>query len=176
MELPIVDENDVQIGTKGWDELGSEDIYRVSAVWITNSRGQILLAQRALTKKRSPGKWGAAAAGTVEAHETYETNIVKEIEEELGIHIPLSALTPGPKIFREVATGSYFCQWYLARCDKELSEFTYEPLEVMGIKWIDEEELRQSIAANPDHFTPIFASQYLDPVIQASKKVISKSI
>ena len=40
--------------------------YRVSALWVTDSKGRILLAQRVLTKRHNPGKWGRAVAGTVE--------------------------------------------------------------------------------------------------------------
>ncbi|MFA6422790.1 MAG: NUDIX domain-containing protein, partial [Candidatus Buchananbacteria bacterium] len=84
-KIIIVNENDEAIGHKERNELDFSDIYRVSGLWITNLKGEILLAQRAFTKNHDPGKWGPAAAGTVEEGEDYETNILKEAEEELGL-------------------------------------------------------------------------------------------
>ena len=64
MEKPdiiIVDENDNIIGHKKRGTLDKKDIYRVSALWIQNPKGDILLAQRKFTKKHHPGRWGPAA-------------------------------------------------------------------------------------------------------------------
>ncbi|GAF94063.1 unnamed protein product, partial [marine sediment metagenome] len=80
-KIIIVDDNDKIIGYKERDTLKREDIYRVSALWITNSHGEILLARRHHTKSHRPRKWGPAVAGTVDAGETYEDNIIKEAEE-----------------------------------------------------------------------------------------------
>src|SRR3989338_6686941 len=85
-QIPIVNDRDVGIGYKFREEITKEDIYRVSALWVTNSQVMILLAKRALTKKNSPGEWGPAVSGTVDKGETYEGNIYREAEEELGLN------------------------------------------------------------------------------------------
>ena len=85
-KFTIVDENDNIIAQKERANIKPEDIYRVAALWVTNSKGDILLAQRALSKKHDPGKWGPAVAGTVEERETYRANIIKETSEEIGLH------------------------------------------------------------------------------------------
>lgn len=54
--IPIVNDNDKIIGYKPRDDRNTKDMYRVSALWITNSKGDILLAQRAFTKKHNPLK------------------------------------------------------------------------------------------------------------------------
>jgi len=155
MLLPIVDENDNEIGLKERDDLLRADIYRVSCVWITDSNGRHLLAQRALTKKHSPGKWGPAAAGTVEAGETYESNIIKEIEEELGISLSVEELRMGPKIKCERETSTYFSQWYFALVDKDVSEFVFPEREVMALRWFTEEEFREALVERPEDFLQI---------------------
>gem|GEM_PF-4468273 len=53
-QVIIVDKDNNIIGHKSRSELTSEDIYRVSAVRITDENGKILLGQRALTKKKNP--------------------------------------------------------------------------------------------------------------------------
>ena len=84
-KIIIVDKNDKIIGYKIRGTLDKNGIYRVSALWITNSLGEILLARRSRKKDKHPLKWGPAVAGTVEEGETYEQNIVKEAWEELGL-------------------------------------------------------------------------------------------
>lgn len=59
-QIVIVDDNDIVIGLKDRSEIKSLDIYRVSALWVVNNEGDVLLAQRAFNKKNNPGKWGPA--------------------------------------------------------------------------------------------------------------------
>lgn len=56
-QLIIVNDKDEVIGSRGREEILPDDIYRISCLWITNSKNQILLAQRNLNKKHNPGKW-----------------------------------------------------------------------------------------------------------------------
>ncbi|KND47247.1 MAG: putative NTP pyrophosphohydrolase [Parcubacteria bacterium C7867-004] len=152
MKIPVVDRDDTVIGLKERDDLTKGDISRVSALWITNSKGEYLLAQRALTKRHSPGKWGPAVAGTVEEGETYEINIIKETQEEIGITLSVQELLSGPKVLRKPGTGYYFVQWYFAVVDKDLSGFTYPENEVTGLRWVSDHELRTNLAGHGDEY------------------------
>lgn len=145
----IVDEKDNIIGSKERDAVKARDIYRVSALWITNSKDEILLACRALTKSHSPGKWGPAVAGTVEESETYYSNITKEAKEELG----LENIEPkvGPKI-KVAKNYTYFCQWYLLEIDKPAEEFKIQKEEVEELKWVSKKYLLDEIKNNSDNF------------------------
>jgi len=51
-KIIIVNKNDKIIGYKERGTLKSSDIYRVSSLWIQNSQGKILLAQRSFNKKK----------------------------------------------------------------------------------------------------------------------------
>jgi isopentenyldiphosphate isomerase len=113
----IVNDQDQIIGYKERGTIAQEDIYRVSALWVTNSHGDILLAQRAFTKSHDPGKWGPAVAGTLDEGETYERNIIKETEEEIGLKNIVPIL--GPKV-RERGKHNYFDQWYTLITDKKI--------------------------------------------------------
>ena len=50
-EVIIVDEKDNIISYKERKSISQKDIYRVSALWIMNSKGDSLLAQRSFNKK-----------------------------------------------------------------------------------------------------------------------------
>lgn len=150
VKLPIVDENDNLIEYKEREKINyQEDIYRVSALWIVNSKGEVLLAKRAATKTQDPNKWGPAVAGTVDKGESYEQNIIKEAEEELGLKE--IAFEKGRKT-RVQGRYNYFCQWFILKTDKDISEFKIEQDEVSEIKWWAKKELKEQLKANPDLF------------------------
>lgn len=148
-KIVIVDENDNVIGYKDRDAVKEGDIYRVSALWITNSNGDSLLARRALTKSHDPGKWGPAVAGTVEEGEDYESNIRKEAKEEIGLDSLMPLAWPKERVSEE---HNYFVQWYLLKIDNSEKEFVVNRNEVEEVKWFSREELRREVQANPDQF------------------------
>lgn len=147
--LTIVDAHDNPIGTKRRGEITPEDTYRVSALWLTNSRGDVLLAQRKWNKKNDPGKWGPAVAGTVEAHETYGQNIIKEAAEEIGL--TGVDFTLGPKTFSS-APYKFFCQWYFAKVDQPAGDFKIEADDLEAVAWFPRQKLLDQLSHNPEIF------------------------
>lgn len=149
MKTIVVDETDSVLGVKDDKTITHNDIYRVSSLWLTNSLDQVLIAQRKLTKRNDPGKWGPAVSGTLEESETYETNIYKEAEEEIG----LSGVEfqPGPKIFND-DVYRYFVQWFTCQIDWPLDKFTIQTDEVEQIAWINRLELLRDVKTNPDKY------------------------
>jgi len=161
--IAIVDENDSPIGFKERSALENGDIYRVSALWLTNSAGEVLMAQRAFTKKNDPGLWGPAVAGTVDEGEGYEENIVKETREEIGLEITIEQLKVGPKIRRH-GKNNYFSQWYFYSVDMPAGKFTIPHQEVVQVRWFPVEELKKRIKDTPQEFIPsanLWAEQFL---------------
>lgn len=156
-KIIIVNNNDKIIGYKERSSLKEDDIYRVSALWITNSKNQILLARRHRSKSHHPGKWSFAVAGTVDEGETYDDNIIKEAEEELGLRNTKPKLGPKIKINNEY---HHFTQCYTLKIDKAINEFKIQADEVEEIKWFSPEELKQLLQNQPDEFVPPM-QQYL---------------
>lgn len=148
----IVDENDKFLFTKDRSKLTYEDIYRVSALWLTNSKGQVLLSQRKLNEKHDPGKWGPAAAGTLEGQESYEDNLLKESQEEIGLTGVRFSL--GPKQFSDTGEHKFFVQWFLSKSDRDIADFITQETEVEQIAWMSLKELRRELKDNPSKFVP----------------------
>lgn len=149
MRIPIVDENDDIIEYRERDNRDLNAIYRVSSLWITDTNGNILLARRAFNKSHDPGKWGPAVAGTVEEGETYEQNIIKEAEEEIGLKNikPIFGIKK-----RRNTKWNYFVQDFLLTLPAGFSDFKIQEDEVAEIKWFSEEELKKELKENPDDF------------------------
>lgn len=148
--IPIVDENDQIVGHKDRADIDHErEIYRVAALWLTNSAGEVLIAQRKLSKDKDPGMWGPAVSGTVEQDETYEVNIYKEAEEEIGLTQVEFKL--GPKT-RVRIPRNFFSQWFTATVDKLIEEFRIAEEEVEQIKWVSFDDLARDVEDNPGNY------------------------
>lgn len=157
MKIPIVNEQDEIIGYEDRENMDPKNITRVSALWVTDKENNILLARRALSKKNNPGIWGPAVAGTVEEGKTYEENVIKEAEEEIG----LVGLQPvlGPKN-RVSSSHEYFGQWFTVVVDHNYS-FIKQDEEVEEIRWFTKEEILKFLDEKPEMFSKNFRN-YLD--------------
>lgn len=149
MKIPIVNEDDEIIEYKERNNIKSDDIYRVSFLWVTDTEGNVLLARRAFNKSHDPGKWGPAVAGTVEEGETYESNIIKEIEEEIGLK-KVRLITGIKK--RSKTQWNYFSQEFLLILPKGFNDFKIQEDEVAEVKWFSREELIKQLKEKPDDF------------------------
>jgi isopentenyldiphosphate isomerase len=145
----IVNEDNEIIGTKVRNEITKNDIYRVSALWLENNKGETLIAQRSFKKKNNPGVWGPAVAGTNEEGETFESNIYKEAEEEIG----LTGETFDKRDLRRVSLDhNYFGQWFFLKKDISIDQLKIQKSEVEQLKWINIDELMEDYKTNPKNY------------------------
>lgn len=151
MEIPVVNNRDEIIGYKKREELDlASDIVRSASLWITNSNGQVLLAQRKFTKRTDPGKWAEAVGGTVDGKDSYEDTVYREAEEELGISG--KKFDVGLKQFVSGPPNSYFVQWYRVVLDWPIEKFVPQESEVEQIAWWKLEDLERDMAMHPERY------------------------
>lgn len=60
-------------------------LHRATYVIVENSKGEILIQKRSMSKDVYPGYYDPTTGGVVKAGETYEENVVREIYEEIGV-------------------------------------------------------------------------------------------
>ena len=149
-KIVIVDETDKIIGSVQRRNLLPGQIYRVAALFITNSRKEILLAKRALSKDKDPGLWGPAAAGTLAEGESYEVNIKKEAREELGL--TGINLKKGPKQ-RVTFPFNHFTQWFFLTLNAPISHFKIQREEVDSVSWISFEDCKRRVEKDDPSLT-----------------------
>jgi 8-oxo-dGTP pyrophosphatase MutT (NUDIX family) len=150
--INIVDKDDNIVGTKRRDEITENDIIRVSSLWVEDSNGNVLLQQRAFKKSRGGGQWQSAVAGTVESHETYLENIIKESEEEIGL-TDFTPLEVG-KILVQEPDGKFgrIVTFYKTVCAKPIEDFTLEVGEAEQLKWMNKDELLIDLDLHPQKY------------------------
>lgn len=151
--MVVVNQADEEIGLKSYADITHDDIYRVSALWLSDfNTGDCLLTQRKWAKHIDPGKWMAAASGTIEEGESYDENIVHEVEEEIGLNN--LELKKGPKEYNDDGQHRYFTQWYRAEVDKEKIDIKIQEDEVEDYAWVSKQQLIEDVATNPHKFVP----------------------
>ena len=115
--------------------------YRLSIhIWITNSKGELLIQRRSPNKKMFPNMWnetgGAAASG-----ETSEITCAREFEEELGVKPDMSKAELIGTIKRKF---DYIDVWHIEQ-DIDLNGINMQEDEVSEVKYVTLEELNQII-------------------------------
>ncbi len=85
--FPLVDEQGNVIGKATRKEChgGTFWLHPVIHLHIFNSKGELFLQKRAMTKDTQPGKWDTAVGGHVDYGEDIETALQREAFEELGV-------------------------------------------------------------------------------------------
>jgi isopentenyl-diphosphate delta-isomerase len=157
MKVIVVDKEDNIIGYKDRYDRNPNDIIRIAGLWMFNSKGEVLIAQRAINKQSNPGKWTASVGGTLEEGETYLTNIIKETKEEVGVSVEEKDLIVGPH--RMISVGhNCFCQAYFTKIDLPESSFVLQKEEVEKVRWISIDDLLAWSKEKPEDFAPFFQS------------------
>lgn len=92
--VAIVDQNDVVIGSEKRSEMRLRHlIHRATFILVFNSKGQLFVQKRSLSKDLYPGYYDLTTGGVVLADEGYNISAKRELEEELGISgTPLESL------------------------------------------------------------------------------------
>lgn len=167
-EIIIVDKDDKIIGFKNREKLDYEkDIYRVSALWINDEDGNVLLSQRSFNKKHHPGLFGPAVAGTVERGESYFENITKETREELGLkNVEIKEI--GKHLLESKYT--HFTTWYKTIIDKN-TDLGTQKSEVASVRWFSENELRGLFEKNPEMFLSSLLENF-DEILKMSETIV----
>jgi isopentenyl-diphosphate Delta-isomerase len=90
-KVVLVDEQDNEVGTMEKMEAHEKALlHRAFSVFIFNSKGQMLLQQRALSKYHSGGLWTNACCSHPYPNEAVELAATRRLQEEMGFVTPLN--------------------------------------------------------------------------------------
>lgn len=163
MELiQIVDENGNFTG-KIMDKEEAHNknlLHNEVACFIINDKNQVLLQKRSSNKRFYPGVW-ALCAGHVDAYETLEDAMLREIEEEVGLIVSKSDLHYYSE--RKIAlrdTNSHITYFYYVKCNKKEKDFKIQEEELAEVKWFDIDLVVDMIRNNDENI--VFKESMID--------------
>ena len=147
----VVDENDRLLREASRAEVHGDNLpHRAVHVLIFNEKGEILLQKRGRWKDRHPLRWDSSAAGHVNAGEEYDETARRELDEELGITVPLERIG---KLSASERTDQEFICIYRGR---HTGTFKMEPAEIETVQFFPPEIVDGWIAARPNNFATAF--------------------
>jgi 8-oxo-dGTP diphosphatase len=98
---------------------------------LADEGGRYLFIQRGPEVKRSPG-WWCFVGGEVEAGETLEAAMAREVLEEVGLRVAVEE-----KVHECVSpNGEHLLHWFLTRLEPPGQEPVPHPREVAEIRWL----------------------------------------
>ena len=154
--LILVDENDQPQGKMEKLEVHQKGkLHRAFSVFLFNSKGELLLQQRAAEKYHSPGLWSNTCCSHPRYGEALEDAVDRRLKEELGIF---------------TQTKLAFSFIYKIHFDNGLTEHELDhvftgvtddipapnPAEVKAWKYMSIEELQHDLKENPQLYTGWF--------------------
>ncbi|OPY62216.1 MAG: Isopentenyl-diphosphate Delta-isomerase [Pelotomaculum sp. PtaU1.Bin065] len=152
----LVDENDNIIGTvKKMNAHTNPRLHRAFSIFIQNSKGELLIQQRAEQKYHCPGLWANTCCSHPRPDETLGEATSRRLWEEMGFNTKMEEI---------------FSFIYKTEFDNGLTEHEYDHVfvgkwdgtpkinlsEVADYKWISKDILKEDINKNPARYTVWF--------------------
>lgn len=182
--IDILDRNGIPTGKKALkQDIHKHGYYHNTVhIWFYTENGDILLAQRAASKLICPNLWDVSVAGHVDAGETLITAAIREINEELGIHINEVDLVPIGVFLHENeynngAIKDYeFHNVYITELKCKLKDLNIDKNEVQAIKTVTFDEFEQLLDNSNTNLHFISSNRiYYEFVIQEIKNQLTSS-
>ena len=151
-QVILVDSEDNQIGVE--EKLKAHQdakLHRAFSIYIFNSRGELLIQQRALGKYHCPGIWANTCCSHPRPDDKLEDAVHRRLVEEMGFDTELSEVMKFVyKVeFENGLTENEFLHVLIGEADASV---VMNPEEVNDYRWISISDLKKDIAENPDKY------------------------
>src|SRR6202161_433274 len=153
--LILVDEADREVGhlDKAQCHQGRGVLHRAFSLLIFNDAGELLLQQRAASKRLWPLYWSNSCCSHPRRAETMDAAIHRRLNEELGLRCPLHFLFKFQYQAQFDATGAEneLCSVFFGRSSDAVK---INVDEILTWRWVSPEALQMEMAAGAGNFTP----------------------
>jgi isopentenyl-diphosphate Delta-isomerase len=159
--LILVDEADREVGhlSKAKCHDGQGVLHRAFSLLIFNDEGELLLQQRASSKRLWPLYWSNSCCSHPRRAESMETAIHRRLYEELGLRCSLQFLFKFQyqAQFESAGSEQELCSVFIGRSSDPVKT---DPKEILAWRWIRPEVLQTELVGDPDKFTPWFKLEW----------------
>ena len=160
--LILVDAADHRVGemSKGRCHEGRGILHRAFSLLIFNAAGELLIQQRAPTKRLWPMYWSNSCCSHPRSGETMEVATHRRLYEELGVRCPLEFLFKFEYQAQFDATGAEheLCSVFIGRTSAPI---VVNAQEIIAWRWISTDALEAEFEAHGgQRFTPWFLIEW----------------
>ncbi len=160
--LILVDEADREVGhlSKAKCHDGQGVLHRAFSLLIFNDEGELLLQQRAPSKRLWPLYWSNSCCSHPRRAESMETAIHRRLYEELGLRCPLHFLFKFQyqAQFESAGSEQELCSVFIGRSRDPVRT---DPNEIRAVRWIAPQALQAELSGSEaDKYTPWFKLEW----------------
>jgi 16S rRNA (adenine1518-N6/adenine1519-N6)-dimethyltransferase len=149
--FPVVDKMDRILRHAARSKVHGDNLrHRAVHILIFNETGELYLQQRSRCKDRHPLLWDSSAAGHVMAGEGYDEAAKRELQEELGVNVPLKKVL---KLSASPQTGQEFIWLYRGQLRGNIRP---NRSEIESGAFLTPTMMDGWVAARPENFAPGF--------------------
>jgi isopentenyl-diphosphate delta-isomerase len=160
-ELILVDDRDRELGhlSKAACHDGAGVLHRAFSAFLFNAAGELLLQQRADSKRLWPGYWSNSCCSHPRRGESMQTATARRLSEELNLTADLrfAYRFQYQASFGELGSECELCHVFLGRIDDDVHPNSEE---ISAIRFVGADALDRELAENPERFTPWFKLEW----------------
>ncbi len=150
----IVNDQDEVVGLAPRADVHRKGLkHRAVHVFVFDEMGRLFIQKRSASKDTFPGRFDSSASGHVDSGEDYDACAVRELQEELGLSVPVDRLRKYFKIDACQETGWEFVWVYSLQGNLHPIINTSE---IENGEFLEVAAVRNLIAGHPDQCAPSF--------------------
>ena len=157
--IDIIDENGRELGiTKMKSEAHRDgDWHKAAHLWIVVG-DKVMMQKRSASKEFFPERFDVGCAGHVDAGESYEQALLREVEEELGVTIDEKDIVffEKRKLISKSAkddlTSNELIKVFFLKFDGTLEDMDFNKDEISELRLFGVSELRHLVKTKPEMF------------------------
>lgn len=153
-EVVLVDEENTVLGYMGKLEAHKQGLlHRAISIIIFNSKGEMLIQQRAYSKYHWAGIWSNTCCSHPRKEETFHEAADRRLYEELGFHTPLKEAFHFIYKASDKPSGLTEYEYDTVFTGVFDGEFEFNKEEVNAVKWMAVPDLLKDIEQYPDKYS-----------------------
>jgi isopentenyl-diphosphate Delta-isomerase len=160
-ELILVDENDNETGylSKALAHDGAGTLHRAFSVFLFNANGELLLQQRAASKRLWPEFWSNSCCSHPRRGESMEIATQRRLQDELNVQAELEYVYKFSyqADFGELGAEHELCHVYLGKLQDTVQA---NDQEIDSIRFVSAVDLEAEFESARDQFTPWFLKEW----------------
>lgn len=160
-QLILVDKDDRERGhlSKAACHDGAGVLHRAFSAFLFNAAGELLLQQRAASKRLWPGYWSNSCCSHPRRGESMNTATGRRLEDELNLAAELRFVYKFryQASYADLGSEHELCHVFLGRIGNDVQP---NAEEISAIRFVSAESLDGELSASPDRFTPWFKLEW----------------
>ncbi|MEM9401937.1 MAG: isopentenyl-diphosphate Delta-isomerase [Pseudomonadota bacterium] len=159
--LILVDADDQPLGEMSKAEAhdGAGVLHRAFSVFLFNSRGELLLQQRAPGKRLWPEYWSNSCCSHPRVGETMAIATQRRLDDELNLVTELEYVYrfQYQATYNEAGSEHELCHVFLGRCPDEIA---VNESEIAAVRFVPAADVRRMLDDAPERYTPWFKMEW----------------